>query len=178
MKRILWHITLASMVTLVAYIALYAIWGALLGGLEDTALHLFLVASMTTVAFGYFLLYISKIRNSTGEDEVISDYANKKYVSLLDDLKRIIHREAKILACIGVIVLLCFALNTFDGLIFEKKTISFPTFFFIPLYFLSSWINMPFVGYVLNAVADCAIYILFLLVYRRRKYKYWLKNKA
>ena len=56
MKRTLWNITLASIITLVAYIALYAFWGAILNEINNPMLRLFLVALMTTVAFGFFLL--------------------------------------------------------------------------------------------------------------------------
>ena len=71
MKRTLWNITLASVITLVAYIALYAIWGAILSELENPTLQLFLIAFMTTVAFGFFLLYTSKIRKSVGECTIV-----------------------------------------------------------------------------------------------------------
>ncbi len=178
MKRTLWNITFASVITLVAYIVLSAIWGALLSGLENPTLRLFLIALMTTVAFGFFLLYTSKIRNSIGEDEVASDYKNKKYTSLVDDFKLIINRETKMLICIAAIVLICFALNTFDRLVFEKKTISFPTFFFAPMCLFDSMINIPFVGYLLSAVLDCLTYIVFLLLYRKKKYNYWVNNKV
>ena len=178
MKRTLWNISLASVITLVAYIALYAIWGALLSGLENPTLRLFLIALMTTVAFGFFLMYTSKIRKSVGESEVISDYKDKKYTSFVDDFKLIIHREAKMLICIAAIVLICFALNTFDSLVFGKKTISFPTFFFAPMCLFDSMINVPFVGYLLSAVLDCIAYMVFLLLYRKKKYNYWMKNKV
>lgn len=179
MKRTLWNITLASVITLVAYIALYAIWGAILSELENPTLKLFLIAFMTTVAFGFFLLYTSKIRKSVGEDEVVSDYKDKKYTSLIDDFKTIINREAKTLICIAVIVLICFVLNTFDRLVFEKKTIvSFPAFFFAPMCLFANFIKIPFVGYVLSAVSDCLVYIIFLLIYRKKKYNYWMKNKV
>jgi len=36
MKRTLWNITLASVITLVAYIVLYAIWGAILSELKNS----------------------------------------------------------------------------------------------------------------------------------------------
>ena len=62
MKRTLWNITFASIITLVAYIALYAIWGAILSGLENPTLRLLIIALMTTLAFGFFLVYTSKIR--------------------------------------------------------------------------------------------------------------------
>ena len=60
MKRIFWNLTLVSLITLIAYVALYAIWGAILGKIENTVLRLFLIALMTTFAFGAILLYISK----------------------------------------------------------------------------------------------------------------------
>ena len=178
MKRTLWSITLASMITLIAYIALYAIWGAILSELENQTLKLFLIALMTTFAFGFFLLYTSKIKKSVGEDEVVSDYKDRAYISFVDDFKLIVKRESKMIICIAAIVLICFVLNTFDRLVFEKKTISFPTFFFAPMCLFSSLINIPFVGYALSAVLDCVTYFIFLLIYRKKKYNYWMKNKV
>ena len=178
MKRTLWNITLASVITLVAYIALYAIWGALLSGLENPTLRLFLIALMTTAAFGLFLVYTSKIRKSIGEDEVVSDYKDRQYISFADDFKLILKRESKMLICIASIILICFILNTFDSVVFGKKTISFPTFFFAPMCLFDSMIDIPFVGYLLSAVLDCMAYMFFLLFYRKKKYNYWMKNKV
>ena len=178
MKRTLWNIALASMITLVAYLALYAIWGAILSRLENPTLILFIIALMTTVAFGFFLVYTSKIRKSIGEDEVVSDYKDRQYISFADDFKLVLKSESKMLICIVSIVLICFILNTFDSMVFGKKTISFPTFFFAPMCLFDSMINIPFVGYLLSAMLDCLTYIAFLLLYRRKKYNYWMKNKG
>ena len=178
MKRTLWNITLASIFTLVAYIALYAVWGAILSGLENPTLQLLIVSLMTTVAFGFFLLYTSKIRKNIGEDEVIADYKDRQYISFADDFKLILKRESKMLICIASIILICFILNTFDSVVFEKKMISFPTFFFIPMYLFDPIINIPFVGYLLSAIFDCLVYMVFLLLYRKKKYDFWMKNKA
>lgn len=90
MKRTLWNITLASVVTLVSYLALYAIWGALLSGLNVPTLRLLIIAWMTTVAFGFFLLCISKIRKGIGEDEVISDYKDGTYPSFTKDCNTVV----------------------------------------------------------------------------------------
>ena len=108
MKRIICNITLASVITLVAYITLYSIWGAILSSIKNQELSLFMVSLMTTVAFGFILLYTSKIRKAVGEDEVVSDYKNRNYISLADDFKLVIARESKMLVCIVAIVLLCF----------------------------------------------------------------------
>ena len=108
MKRILLNITFASIITLVAYIAFYVIWGAILNALDDPTLSLLIISLMTTVAFGFFLLYTSKIRKSVGEDEVVSDYKDKQYISFADDFKLVLKRESKMLICIVSIVLICF----------------------------------------------------------------------
>jgi len=178
MKQTVWNITLASLITLVAYIALYAIWGAILNNIENPSLKLFVIALMTTATFGFMLIYTSKIKNSVGEDEVVSDYKDRKYISFADDFKLIIKCESKMLACIAMIVLICFAFNTFDVLIFGKKTISFPTLIFAPMCLFDSAIDIPFVGYAVSAVLDCVFYIVFLLIYRKKKYSYWMKNKV
>ena len=178
MKRILLNITFASIITLVAYIAFYVIWGAILNALDDPTLSLLIISLMTTVAFGFFLLYTSKIRKSVGEDEVVSDYKERQYISFVDDFKLVLKRESKMLICIASIVLICFILNTFDSVVFGKKTISFPTFFFAPMSLFGSLISIPFVGYLLSAILDCLTYIAFLLLYRKKKYDYWMKNKV
>ncbi len=178
MKRTLWNITFASLITLIAYIALYAIWGAILSGLENQTLKLLIIALMTTVAFGFFLLYTSKIRKSVGEDEVISDYKDRKYISFAEDFKLILKHESQMLICIASIVFICFVLNTFDNMVFGKKTISFPMLFFAPMCFFETIIDIPFVGYLLSAVLDCLAYIAFLLLYRKKKYDYCMKNKV
>ena len=64
------------------------------------------------------------------------------------------------------------------SVVFGKKTISFPTFFFAPMCLFDSMINIPFVGYLLSAILDCLTYIAFLLLYRKKKYDYWMKNKV
>ena len=176
MKRTLWNITLASVVTLVSYLALHAIWGALLSGLNVPALRLLIIAWMTTVAFGFFLLCISKIRKGIGEDEVVSDYKDGTHHSFTEDLRLILKRDFRTFLCIASIVFSCFFLKTFDLLVFKKKTISFPTFFFAPMCLFDALINIPFVGYLLSALLDCLTYMLFLLFYRRKKYNHWMKN--
>ena len=176
MKRILLNITFASIITLVAYIAFYVIWGAILNALDDPTLSLLIISLMTTVAFGFFLLYTSKIRKSVGEDEVVSDYKDKQYISFADDFKLVLKRESKMLICIASIVLICFILNTFDSVVFGKKTISFPTFLFAPMCLFDSMISIPFVGYFLSAILDCLTYIASLLIYRKKKYDYWMKK--
>ena len=86
----------------------------------------------------------------------------------------------------GMIFFACFfgyilasKLKLLKPLVFEKKTIvSFPAFFFAPMCLFANFIKIPFVGYVLSAVSDCLVYIIFLLIYRKKKYNYWMHNKG
>ncbi len=177
MKQILWNITRASLLTLVAYLALYAVWGAILNSVENETVQLLLLALMTTAAFGIILLYFSKIRGNVGEDEILDDYKDGRTYSFADDLMLTLRREKTMLITIGGIVILCFMLNTVDNVVFGKKTISFPTFFFAPMCLFSEAIPIPFIGYVFSAIFDCAAYLVCLLIYRRKTYKLWLKNR-
>ena len=179
MKKTLWNITLASLMTLVAYIVVvFILRGVILKGIDNPTLTLLIIALVTTAVFGFFLLYTSKIRKSVGESEVISDYKDREYVSFVDDFKLILKRESKMLISIVAIVLICFALNAIDQLVFGKSVISIPAFFFAPMCFFGGTVsNIPFVGYAVSAVLDCVAYIAFLLIYRKKKYNYWMKNK-
>ena len=66
----------------------------------------------------------------------------------------------------------------YTATVFTMIGISFPTFFFAPMCLFDSMINIPFVGYLLSAVLDCMAYMIFLALYRKKKYNYWMKNKV
>ena len=180
MKRILWKVTLASLLTLVAYLALYMIWGAILSGVESQTLRLTLIALMTSVAYGAVLVYVSKIRGGVGEDEVMEDYRDGTYTSLAEDLQKLLLREAKTLLCMAVITIACCVVNTLDMALLGKKTVSGITLVYAPLCLFSSlseklWLAVPL--YALGVVVAGAAYVVFLLIYRKKKYMYWMGNK-
>ena len=133
MKRSLWNITLSSVLTMIAYIALSAVWRAILNELENEFLQLFLIALMTTVAYGMIFLWCFKIRRSVGEDEVMADYREHPYTTLADDFKLVLRKEAKTLILMTAVVLMTYILNRLDMLIFGKKMISHITFPYITM---------------------------------------------
>ena len=178
MKRSLWNITLASVLTMVIYIALSAVWGAILNELENTTLQLFLIALMTTVAYGFALLWVSKIRKSVGEDEVMADYREQPYTTLTNDLKLVFRKETKTLILMTVLVLTTYILNRLDMLIFGKKMISHITFPYITMSFFGSLFSIKIIGYLLSAVLNSVVYLIALVLYRKKKYTYWMKNKG
>ena len=65
MKRTLRNITVASLITLIAYIVLNTFWRAILSMVQNESLKLFLIALLTAVAFDFVLLYVSKISIGT-----------------------------------------------------------------------------------------------------------------
>ena len=69
MKRILYNITRASLTTFAAYLLLFFAWRTLLSGVKSERLYLFLVATMSSMAFAFFLLYFSKIKKSAKNEE-------------------------------------------------------------------------------------------------------------
>jgi len=49
---------------------------------------------------------------------------------------------------------------------------------FAPMCLLDSIIKIPFVGYLLSAILDCLTYIVYRLLYRKKKCDYRMKNKV
>ena len=180
MKRILgtlWSLTLASLLTLVAYLALYMIWGAILGEIENQKLKVFLIALMTTAAYGFVLAFLTKFRRSVAEDEVMADYKDRPYGSLVGDIKPVLKREMGTLICIIAVVMACFAFNTLDRMIFDKKAVSGITILWAPMCLFDTVFDIPVLDYVVSAAVDCVSYLVCLLLYRKKKYKYWMENK-
>lgn len=178
MKRSLWNITLSSVLTMAAYIALSAVWGAILNELKSKILQLFLIALMTTVAYSMILLWVSKIRRSVGENEVMADYREHPYTTMADDLKLIFKKEAKTLILMMALVLTTYVLNRLDMLIFGKKMISHITFPYITMSLFGSLFPIRIIGYLLSAVLNPVAYLIALALYRKTKYFYWMKNKG
>ena len=171
MKRILWHTTAASLLTLAAYLLFSAFWGLLLSVVENALLKRILIGLMTTAAFGFFLVYMTKIRGDVGDREVMADYRDIPYTSLRADGRLVLRREKRQLLTIAVIVFLCFVLNTADSLIFGKKTISFPTFIFVTMCLGGAEIPIPFLDYAVSILLDGAAYLAILLLWRKRRYR-------
>lgn len=175
MKKVILNILVASLITLVAYLLLAAIWLTALNFIKNELVKQLALALLTAAAFAFALLYKVKIRGNAGDTELSADYRDEPYGGLIADLKRVARRERGYLVGIAATVLACFLLNTLDMLIFGKKILSFPTVFFAPMCFFSTAIPVPFVGYAVSALTDCALYLLFLLLFRRRRYRYWNK---
>ncbi len=177
MKKILWAILRASLLTLASYLLLYVVFALILSIFDDhEVLRSVIMALMSTAVFGALLLYVAKIRSRDGEKEVLEDYRESKYTSCIEDLKRTVRREGRMLITIAALVMLSYLLNTVDLLLFGKKVLSFPTLPFAPLCLFSSVVPISVLGYAASALLDVLAYLGFLLIYRKRKYNYWMKH--
>ena len=174
LKKYFVPLLIASSLTLFAYIALYALWGAVLSSVKSGIIRLVLIALMTEGAFGFLLLLIVKVRHSVGEDEVVSDYKEQKYTTMKNDLKLVYKHEKGMLLSIAAIVGAFFVLNSIDSLI-GVKLFSLPAFFFIPMCLFGT--VAPVIGYVVSILVDCFFYLFLLLIYRKRRYRYWNRRE-
>lgn len=171
-------ILLAALLSLVAYMALYAIWGAILGEVRNEMLRLILLATVTSVAYAGILVLLTKHRRGVGAEEVLADYRERAYISLSDDLRCVFAREKSRVLLLGGIIGGCLALNKFDALVVGKKTISAITFPFGTMCIYSTCFPsvIDFLGYIISFAVIAVCYITFTLLYRRKQYKYWYER--
>lgn len=173
-----WKISLSSLFTMLLYLFFSSLLTAFLEEMENNTLALCILCILTTVSFGVVLLFVTKIKNSVGDNEIMTDYKDQCYDSWRSDFRIMIKRESKMLITICLIVLLCFLLNKFDAIIFHKKTISVITALYFPLCVFDVLLPWHFLGYFISGVADCITYVLFLMFYRKYRYAYWMKKEA
>ncbi len=168
-------ILLAALVSMVAYIALYFIWGAILGEVKQEVLRSVLLATLTSAAYALILMLLTKHRRGVGSGEVLADYQDRSYTSLREDLKLIWPREKATVILLGSIIGACLLLNKFDAIVFGKKVISAITFPFGTMCIYSTCFPsfFDFIGYFVSFAVIAALYITFVLLYRRKQYKYW-----
>lgn len=177
MKRNLSAIITASAVTLIVYVVLYFIWGAVANEIVDEKLKISVIAIVSSLIFVYNLIHILKIKDLDGEDEILFDYKDQKYTSFIRDIRLAAKREVGVLLSIVGVILVCFLLHSVDRILFAKRVISLPTFVFAPMCLFTELVKIPFFGYVISAAVDCTAYIILLLIYRRNTYKRTQKNK-
>lgn len=173
MKRILKNIILSSLLSLGLYL-LFAI--TLFGWLEDQKLRFLMCSLAAVTTFAAIFFYIQKYRKGVCEYEVLSDYKNEKY-----DTKRemllIWQREKLFVFAVFMITLICSIISLTDRLLFQTQVLSLlTTILFGSLMMLSSVIEIPFLGNFLSGFYVCALYLLFVFLYRKKRYTYWMKK--
>ncbi len=172
MKRVFFHTTLASFLALGIYILLV---GFLLRGIVATMDEIFwrflFTSVLMTIFYGVSLLYFTKIRGRLEEQQIVKDYENHPYDSIVKDFCLIIRRERAYVCCLFVISAFCFLLHTLDGYLFEAKTLGHVAFIYSPITIMSSFISCQPVAYLVSPACCAIMYLIAVCIYRRHCYK-------
>ncbi len=170
-----WKILISALLSMIAYLALYMIWGAILGEVKNASIQSVLLSTGTSAGYALILMLMTKYRKGVGMDEFLSDYKDRTYISLKDDLNLVWSREKSKIVLLGIIIGSCLILNKFDAIVFGKKIISTITFPFATLCIYSSCFPsiIDFIGYIISFAVISVFYITFVLLYRRKQHKYW-----
>ena len=141
-------------------------------------LYLFALATYSLVfmtTFNLILIYITFIRKALGEDEAVRDFQNG-YWGFKKDIVYLFKRELSTLIAFAMINSASWMMISIDKLIFSKRTITAILLVYAPLNIvgitLPSWAN-NILGYLLGTIVCFAIYLLELVVCRKKWYKNW-----
>ena len=119
MKRVFFHITLASLLALGIYILLVGfLLRAIVAIMDEIFWRFFFTSVLMTIFYGVSLLYFTKIRGRLEEQQIVKDYENHPYDSIVKDFCLIIRRERAYICCLFVISALCFLLHILSELVY------------------------------------------------------------
>ncbi len=181
MKEI-WHVFVkilaASLLCMVAYLALYFIWGALLKEVSNETVRLILLSACTSAAYAAILFWLVRFRHGVGREEVLADYKTTEYTTIRDDLRTVLTREKPYLIMITAVIMACFVINKGNRLLFDRinTPITFP---FATMCIFSSCFpaQLDVIGYLLSSICIMVFYVLFVALYRKKQYDIWLRKE-
>ena len=172
MKRVFFHITLASLLALGIYILLVGfLLRAIVAIMDEIFWRFFFTSVLMTIFYGVSLLYFVKIRGRSEEQQIVKDYENHPYYSIVKDFCLIIRRERAYICCLFVISALCFLLHILDGYLFEAKTLGHIAFIYSPITIMGSFIPWQSVAYLVSPACCALMYLIAVCIYRRHCYK-------
>ena len=162
---------------MIVYISTYWLASAFMND-SSSALYLLVLGIYSLVFMGVFdliLIHRTYIKNSSGEELALQDFENG-YWGLRRDIAVLAKREFPTFASFALINIMCWVLLSIDKLIFSKRTITAVLLIFAPLNVigvaLPTWAN-SILGYLLGTILCFAIYLLELVLFRRKWYMHW-----
>lgn len=175
------QITIASAISMVVYISTYWITSAFMNESSDSVylLALGIYSLVFMGAFDLILIHRTYIKNSSGEENALQDFENG-YWGLKRDIVLLIKREFPTFVSFALINIMCWIMLSIDKLIFSKRTITAVLLIFAPLnvigVILPTWAN-SILGYLLGTILCFAIYLLELVLFRKKWYMHWNKSR-
>ena len=171
MKRVFFHITLASLAAWAMYIMSSFLLRAITAQMDEIFWRFLFTSVLMTIFYGVSLLYFTKIRGRLEEQQIVKDYENHPYDSIVKDFCLIIRRERAYVCCLFVISAFCFLLHTLDGYLFEAKTLGHVAFIYSPITIMGSFIPCQPVAYLVSPACCAIMYLIAVCIYRRHCYK-------
>ena len=172
MKKLFFRLTLASFLTLLIYFVANALITAFLNELS-VIIALIILVVLIMVLYVFIVIYLTYIRTGLGEETLWNDYPDT-YKGTAFDFKVVFREEQKTFLIIFAIDMASWVLTGIDKLIFGKTTITAILLVYAPLnivgIMLPSWLN-GILGYLVGALLVSGIYLLALVMLRRKWYK-------
>ena len=174
------QVTIACAITMGIYLLTYWITSALMNEASEPlyllALAMYSLVMMT--AFDLVLIYITYVRKATGEDKAVQDFQDG-YWGFKTDIVFLFKQELSTLIAFAMINGASWLMILIDKLIFSKRSLTAILLLYSPLNIigvaLPEWGN-SILGYLLGTILCFAIYLLELVVFRKKWYKRWYNS--
>ena len=175
------QITIACAISMFLYVLTYWITSAFM---NSTSKHLYLftliVYSLVFMgAFNLILIHRTYIKNSVGEENAMQDF-KKGYWGFKTDIIFLLKRELSTFIAFSLINSASWIMISIDKLIFSKRTVTAVLLLYAPLNIvgitLPAWVN-GILGYLIGTILCFAIYLLELVVFRKKWYIHWSETR-
>lgn len=181
------QVTIASAVSVIIYVltcwitSIYVLthWitSAFMNEVAKTLYWIALVIYSVLLMGVFCLLLIRRIhvRNSVGEEKALKDFENG-YWGIKKDYIFLFKREISTLIAFAFINGASWIMISIDKLIFSRRTVTAILLLYAPLNIvgitLPEWIN-GILGYLFGTIFCFAIYLLELVLFRKKWYMHW-----
>ena len=171
------QVTIACAISMIIYVLTYWITSAFMNAVSKPLylLALGIYSLMFMSIFCLILIHRAHIKNSVGEEGAMQDFKNG-YWGFKTDIIFLIKRELSTLIAFALINSASWIMISIDKLIFSKRTITAILLLYAPLNIvgitLPEWAN-GILGYLLGTILCFAIYLLELVLFRKKWYMHW-----
>lgn len=171
------QITLVSVITMIIWISTSWITGAFMNEATPSTyqIALWIYSFALMAVFALVLIYWAHVKKSDGEEMALEDFRDG-YWGIKKDLALIFGRERMMIIALFLINMSSWVLISLDKLIFAKRTVTVLLLVYAPLNTIGTalplWLNSV-LGYVLGSVFCAALYLLELVLLRRKWYRKW-----
>ena len=171
------QVTIASAVSVIIYVFTCWIIAAFMNEVAKTLYWIALVIYSVLFMGVFCLLLIRRIhvRNSVGEEKALKDFENG-YWGIKKDYIFLFKREISTLIAFAFINGASWIMISIDKLIFSRRTVTAILLLYAPLNIvgitLPEWAN-GILGYLFGTIFCFAIYLLELVLFRKKWYMHW-----